>query len=62
MQLVALDAAQTIGDMDVPDFKLHTFKGKLKERWLAMQDHYDLWQTRQHAILGNVQHIEFIAA
>ena len=36
--------------------------GRSPESWLAMQDHYDLWQTRQHAILGNVQHIEFIAA
>ena len=36
--------------------------GRSAESWLAMQDHYDLWQTKQHAKLDNVQHIEFIAA
>ena len=36
--------------------------GRSPESWLAMQDHYDLWQTKQHAKLDNVQHIEFIAA
>jgi len=33
MQLVALDTALTIDDMDVPGFKLHALKGKLKGRW-----------------------------
>lgn len=33
MQLVALDTAQTIEDMDIPGFKLHGLKGKLKGRW-----------------------------
>jgi proteic killer suppression protein len=33
MQLVALDTAQEIGDMDIPGFKLHPLKGKLKGRW-----------------------------
>jgi len=33
MQLVALDTAQMIDDMDVPGFKLHALKGKLKGRW-----------------------------
>jgi len=33
MQLVALDTAQTIDDMDVPGFKLHALKGQLKGRW-----------------------------
>jgi proteic killer suppression protein len=33
MQLLALDTAQTIDDMDVPGFKLHELKGKLKGRW-----------------------------
>jgi len=36
--------------------------GRSPESWLAMQDHYDLWQTRQHANLDNVQQVEFIAA
>jgi len=33
MLLVALDTAQEIGDMDIPGFKLHSLKGKLKGRW-----------------------------
>jgi proteic killer suppression protein len=33
MQLAALDTAQDIDDMDVPGFKLHPLKGKLKGRW-----------------------------
>jgi len=33
MQLLAFDTAQTIEDMDIPGFKLHALKGKLKGRW-----------------------------
>jgi len=33
MQLVALDTAQIIADMDIPGFKLHALSGKLKGRW-----------------------------
>jgi len=33
MQLLALDTAQEIDDMDIPGFKLHMLKGKLKGRW-----------------------------
>ena len=33
MQLTALDTAQNIDDMDIPGFKLHTLKGKLKGHW-----------------------------
>ena len=33
MQLTALDTAQEIDDMDIPGFKLHMLKGKLKGRW-----------------------------
>lgn len=33
MQLTALDTAQEIADMDIPGFRLHTLKGKLKGRW-----------------------------
>jgi len=33
MQLVALDTAQGISDMDIPGFKLHSLKGKFKGRW-----------------------------
>jgi proteic killer suppression protein len=33
MQLTALDTAQRIQDMDIPGYKLHPLKGKLKGRW-----------------------------
>ena len=33
MLLVALETAQRIEDMDVPGFRLHALKGKLKGRW-----------------------------
>jgi toxin HigB-1 len=33
MQFAALDTAQTIQDMDIPGYRLHPLKGKLKGRW-----------------------------
>ncbi len=33
LQLVALDTAQTIEDMDIPGFRLHLLKGKRKDHW-----------------------------
>jgi proteic killer suppression protein len=33
MQLAALDTAQELDDMDIPGFKLHPLKGKMKGRW-----------------------------
>lgn len=33
MQLVALDTAQEISDMDIPGFRLHALKGGLEGRW-----------------------------
>jgi proteic killer suppression protein len=33
LQLSALDTAQIIDDMDIPGFRLHPLKGKLKGRW-----------------------------
>ena len=33
LQLAALDTAYTIQDMDIPGFKLHPLKRKLKGRW-----------------------------
>ena len=35
MQLVALDTAQTIDDMDIPGFRLHPLKGNLDGRWVV---------------------------
>lgn len=33
MQLAALDTARAIEDMDIPGFRLHPLKGKLRGRW-----------------------------
>ncbi len=33
MQFAALDTAQNIQDMDIPGYRLHALKGKLKGRW-----------------------------
>lgn len=33
LQLVALDTAQVIDDLNIPGFGLHPLKGKLKGRW-----------------------------
>ena len=33
MQLLALDTATSINDMDVPGFNLHLLKGSYKDRW-----------------------------
>ena len=33
MQLVALDTASVINDMDIPGFKLHPLEGSDKGRW-----------------------------
>jgi proteic killer suppression protein len=33
MQLVALDTAQTIEDMNIAGFRLHPLKGEEKGRW-----------------------------
>jgi proteic killer suppression protein len=33
MQLAALETAQAVEDMDVPGFRLHPLKGKLRGRW-----------------------------
>lgn len=33
MQLAALDTAQSIEDMDIPGFRLHSLKGGMKGCW-----------------------------
>lgn len=33
MILAALDTSLDVGDMDIPGFKLHPLKGRLKGRW-----------------------------
>lgn len=44
-----------------PEMALRLSKaiGRSPESWLAMQDHYDLWQARQRLELDQVQKVEF---
>lgn len=46
-----------------PEMALRLSKaiGRSAESWLAMQDNYDLWQTRQTVDLNNVARVEFAA-
>ena len=36
MQLVALNTAMTIDDMDTPGLRLHPLKGEMRGRWSVM--------------------------
>lgn len=47
-----------------PDMALRLSKalGRTPESWLAMQDHYDLWQAKKSVSLERVKQIEFKAA
>ncbi len=44
-----------------PEMALRLSKalGRTPESWLAMQDHYDLWQAKQAVDLKEVHKIEF---
>ena len=33
LQVAALDTAQSVEDMDIPGYRLHPLKGRLKRRW-----------------------------
>ena len=33
LMLAALESSQTIDDMDIPGYRLHAMKGKMKNRW-----------------------------
>jgi len=33
MMLAALESSRTIDDMDIPGYRLHSLKGKMKNRW-----------------------------
>jgi antitoxin HigA-1 len=45
-----------------PEMALRLSKalGRSPESWLALQDHYDLWQAKQHTNLEKVHPIEFV--
>lgn len=47
-----------------PEMALRLAKalGRSPESWLAMQDHYNLWQARQQTDLGNVHRLDLASA
>ncbi|MGA9573686.1 MAG: HigA family addiction module antitoxin [Lysobacterales bacterium] len=47
-----------------PDIALRLSKALSRpaESWLAMQGHYDLWQTQQRTNPDKVQHVQFATA
>lgn len=47
-----------------PEMALRLAKalGRSPESWLAMQDHYNLWQARQETDLGNVHRLDLASA
>ncbi|NPA71574.1 MAG: HigA family addiction module antidote protein [Gammaproteobacteria bacterium] len=42
--------------------KLSKAIGRPPESWLSMQDHYDLWQAKQHVNLSQITPLEFVPA
>jgi len=46
-----------------PEMALRLSKalGRSAESWLAMQDAFDLWQTKRNLALDDVQRVEFAA-
>jgi len=46
-----------------PEMALRLSKalGRSAESWLAMQDAFDLWQTKRNLVLDDVQRVEFAA-
>jgi proteic killer suppression protein len=53
MQLVALDTANVIEDLDLPGFRLHSLKGSMKGLWAI-----DV--NKNGALLLNLQQVMFI--
>jgi antitoxin HigA-1 len=45
-----------------PEMALRLSKtlGRSPESWLAMQNNYDLWQTRKHLNMDEVEKLEFV--
>ena len=55
--LAALDTSTTIDDMDVPGYRLHPLKGRLKGRWSVSVS--GNWRLTFEFVDGNVQVLNF---
>ena len=57
LQLAALDTAQSVDDVDMPGFRLHALKGKLKGRWsISVSGN---WRLTFHFEDGNVHLLDY---
>ena len=57
LMLVALDTSTIIDDMDIPGYRLHPLKGKLKGRWSVSVS--GNWRLTFEFIDGNVQLLNY---
>jgi proteic killer suppression protein len=57
LQLSALDTAQAIEDMDVPGYRLHPLKGKMKGRWSIWVN--DNWRLTFNFVDGNAYVLDY---
>ena len=57
LMLAALDTSTNIDDMDVPGYRLHSLKGKLKGRWsISVSGN---WRLTFEFTDGNVQLLDY---
>jgi proteic killer suppression protein len=57
MQLIALDTAHTIADLDIPGYRLHPLKGKMKDRWSITVN--EKWRLAFEFSSGNVHILNY---
>lgn len=57
MQLAALETAQTIDDMDIPGFRLHSMKGSDKGRWSIWVN--GNWRITFESVDGHVYVLDY---
>jgi len=57
MQLAALDTAQEIEDIDIPGYRLHLLKGKLKGKWSITVNAN--WRITFEFVDGNVYIVNY---
>ena len=57
LMLTALDTAATIDDMDIPGYRLHPLKGKMKGRWSVSVS--GQWRLTFEFNGGNVELLDY---
>ena len=57
LQLAALDTAQNVDDVDIPGYRLHPLKGRLKGRWSIFVS--GNWRLTFEFTNGNVHLLDY---